>query len=109
MTWKGRSEPDPESPEPDPESNGRQWRPWEEPLAALLKFVVTFLKFVVFLFAAAVVFGFISVVVNAEPAGGAASVVDGDTLRWRGERVRFVGMDAPECRQTCQRSGGAAY
>ncbi len=79
-----------------------QFRPWEEPLAALLKFVV-------FLWATAAVIILIVGVASAEPAGGAASVVDGDTLRWRGERVWLAGMDAPERRQSCRRAGGAAY
>jgi len=32
---------------------------------------------------------------------GPAEVVDGDTLRIRSERVRLVGLDAPELSQTC--------
>jgi len=37
---------------------------------------------------------------------GRASVVDGDTLEMRGERVRLWGVDAFESRQLCQRSSG---
>jgi len=36
---------------------------------------------------------------------GAARVVDGDTLALRGDRVRLIGMDAPELAQTCERKG----
>jgi endonuclease YncB( thermonuclease family) len=41
------------------------------------------------------------------PAGadlsGPAAVVDGDTLQVEGERVRLMGVDAPESRQSCER------
>ena len=36
---------------------------------------------------------------------GQASVVDGDSLEIRGERIRLFGIDAPEARQTCTRDG----
>ncbi|MFZ2102858.1 MAG: hypothetical protein WAU86_20070 [Oricola sp.] len=35
------------------------------------------------------------------------SVVDGDTLRLNGERVRLLGIDAPEKSQTCDKDGNA--
>lgn len=40
--------------------------------------------------------------------GGAARVVDGDTLDFGGaRRLRIAGIDAPELRQTCERDGRA--
>ncbi len=43
--------------------------------------------------------------VSAQQLQGAARVVDGDTLRVAGERVRLFGIDAPESGQPC-RDGG---
>lgn len=40
-----------------------------------------------------------------EILSGAARVVDGDTLRLAGERVRLIGIDAPEMRQRCRLNG----
>lgn len=40
---------------------------------------------------------------------GRASVIDGDTLDVRGERVRLWGVDAPESRQTCADGKGRPY
>lgn len=37
-------------------------------------------------------------------AAGEVEIVDGDTLVWRGERVRLFGIDAPEGDQLCTRN-----
>lgn len=38
-----------------------------------------------------------------------ATVVDGDTLRVGSNRIRLVGVDAPEMMQTCRDSSGRSY
>jgi endonuclease YncB( thermonuclease family) len=43
------------------------------------------------------------------PVTGRATAVDGDTLHLGGERVRIVGMDAPELGQRCRDSFGAEW
>lgn len=42
---------------------------------------------------------------GAETVTGEARVIDGDTLQVAGRRIRLHGIDAPETRQTCTRSG----
>jgi endonuclease YncB( thermonuclease family) len=44
---------------------------------------------------------------SEEAPEGTAIVNDGDTLTVSGERIRLVGIDAPELDQNCQRDGGA--
>ena len=45
-------------------------------------------------------------VILAHPAvAGTTRVIDGDTLEWKGERVRLMGFDAPEMKQSCERDG----
>lgn len=43
----------------------------------------------------------------AEPIVGQATVIDGDTIEIRGQRIRLEGIDAPESRQACVRNGEA--
>ena len=38
---------------------------------------------------------------TGRPLSGAATAVDGDTIRLAGARVRLLGIDAPELAQTC--------
>jgi endonuclease YncB( thermonuclease family) len=38
-------------------------------------------------------------------AEGEVQIIDGDTLMWRGERVRLHGIDAPEADQSCTAAG----
>ncbi|WP_449314259.1 thermonuclease family protein [Rhizobium terricola] len=58
--------------------------------------------------AIAVVLGLATPAVSAEIAGR-ASVVDGDTIEIRGQRIRFDGIDAPEARQRCEDASGRPY
>ena len=43
------------------------------------------------------------------PLVGAARAVDGDTIRLAGERIRLLGIDAPELEQTCKDARGADW
>jgi endonuclease YncB( thermonuclease family) len=42
---------------------------------------------------------------RGEMVAGRARVIDGDSLRIDGHEIRLKGIDAPEGRQTCQKSG----
>ncbi|MCZ8548478.1 excalibur calcium-binding domain-containing protein [Mesorhizobium qingshengii] len=44
-----------------------------------------------------------------EPIVGVASVIDGDTIEVRGQRIRFNGIDAPESAQQCEHANGVRY
>ena len=43
------------------------------------------------------------------PFSGAVYAVDGDTLRQGSERIRLLGIDAPELQQTCSRPNGEVW
>lgn len=45
----------------------------------------------------------------AAPIVGRATVIDGDTIEIRGERIRLFGIDAPEGGQTCEDPRGQRY
>lgn len=45
----------------------------------------------------------------ANSIAGQASVIDGDTIEIRGERIRLVSIDAPESRQPCFDREGRAW
>ena len=47
--------------------------------------------------------------VLAETLTGVASVVDGDTVEVRGERIRLHGIDAPESAQLCRKADGSQW
>lgn len=46
---------------------------------------------------------------SSKPFIGYATVVDGDTLRLDGQRIRLWGIDAPEARQVCTDASNRAW
>jgi endonuclease YncB( thermonuclease family) len=46
---------------------------------------------------------------HADRLTGVASVIDGDTLEIRGQRIRLHGIDAPESRQLCATPEGQRW
>lgn len=73
-----------------------RWRGWRRPLLVLL-------------------FGVGAAIVAARldplppPLSGTAGAADGDSLRLSGERVRLLGIDAPELAQPCSRANGSQW
>lgn len=48
-------------------------------------------------------------VAKGEAVSGTASVIDADTLDIHSQRIRLVGVDAPESKQKCLDAGGRLY
>jgi endonuclease YncB( thermonuclease family) len=83
--------------------------PWR-PVAALIG--VATAGYFLFGSSADRVGGYVEEVVGGRSIGeivGPAYVVDGDTIKIQGVRIRFYGIDAPESSQQCSDATGAEY
>ena len=60
-----------------------------------------------FVLAIGIIFGLTTLNQNAvaQSLTGTASVIDGDTIEIRGQRIRLHGIDAPESGQSCKING----
>lgn len=58
---------------------------------------------------AALILTLTSSTASAETIAGRASIIDGDTLEFHGERIRILDVDAPESPQTCTRPDGTEW
>ena len=65
------------------------------------------------LWATLIAFGSLLVIMGTAPASdiivGQSSVIDGDTIEVRGERIRLFGIDAPESAQMCVTMAGGNW
>ena len=52
---------------------------------------------------------FASPTARAETIAGQASVINADTIKIHGERIRLLDVDAPESKQTCTRPDGSEW